>query len=43
MSDHTKQREFGFHPYFYFIYLYLYPPDWQESDGSANTYGKQLP
>ena len=23
--------------YFYLFYLYIYPPDWQESDGGANT------
>ena len=25
------------------FHLYIYPPDSQESDGSANTEGKQLP
>ena len=24
----------------YLFYLYIYPPDSQESDGGANTYGR---
>ena len=28
--------------FFYLVYLYVYLPDSQESDGSANTSGKQL-
>ena len=27
----------------FYFYLNIYPPDSQESDGGANTYGKQLP
>ena len=27
----------------YLVYIYIYPPDSQESDGGAYTYGKQLP
>ena len=29
--------------FIYSFYLYVYPPDSQESDGGANTLGKQLP
>ena len=29
--------------YNFLFYLYIYSPDSQESDVSANTYGKQLP
>ena len=28
--------------YLFLFYLYIYPPDSQESDGGANTKGKQL-
>ena len=28
---------------FYLFYLYIYPPEWQESSGGANTKGRQLP
>ena len=28
---------------FILFYLYIYPPDSQESDRGANTYGRQLP
>ena len=28
---------------FYLFYLYIYPPDLQESNGGANTLGRQLP
>ena len=27
----------------FYFHLYIYPPDLQESDGGANTYGRQLP
>ena len=27
----------------YLVYIYIYPPDSQENDGGAYTYGKQLP
>ena len=29
--------------FIYLFYLYIYPPDLQESDGGANTSGRQLP
>ena len=29
--------------FFFYFYLYIYPPDSQESDGGANTEGRQLP
>ena len=28
---------------FILFYLYIYPPDSQESDRGANTWGRQLP
>ena len=29
--------------FIYLFYLCIYPPDSQESDGGANTWGRQLP
>ena len=31
------------HLFLFLFYRYIYPPDSQESDGGANTYGKQNP
>ena len=38
-SHSRRQKKF----YLFLFYLYIYPPDSQESDGGANTFGRQLP
>ena len=45
LAERIKKNQGNVIGFYYYLsfYLYIYPPESQESDGSTNRQGKQLP